>query len=176
MKDWRLTNQENYLKGQPLRYSRWVSRGSGWDHDHCAFCWAKFPAEWEAGYTARWMDSTGFVLSAIVISRGSSAGVWNCKSPGKSVRQAGLIVAQHKKSVAAGQRFLLFYIELQILINYTDRIIAANRTACIGSSADSSAGILSPASGLIAAPGQGKIFPRLPRSTSYGMMTLYERR
>lgn len=50
MKDWRLTNQENYLQGKPLRYSRWFSRGPGWDHDHCAFCWAEFPREYAAGY------------------------------------------------------------------------------------------------------------------------------
>lgn len=50
MKDWRLTNQENYLQGKPLRYSRWFSRGPGWDHDHCAFCWAEFPQEYAAGY------------------------------------------------------------------------------------------------------------------------------
>ena len=50
MKDWRLTNQENYLQGKSLRYSRWFSRGPGWDHDHCAFCWVEFPREYAAGY------------------------------------------------------------------------------------------------------------------------------
>ena len=54
MKDWRLTNQENYLQGKSLRCSRWFSRGPGWDHDHCAFCWAEFPREYvlHAGRTA----------------------------------------------------------------------------------------------------------------------------
>ena len=40
--DWRLTNQLNYLKGATLsrrEYSRW---SDSWDHDHCAFCGAKF--------------------------------------------------------------------------------------------------------------------------------------
>lgn len=50
MRDWRLTNQENYLQGKTLRYIHWVSPKPGWDHDHCEFCWAKFPEEWEAGY------------------------------------------------------------------------------------------------------------------------------
>lgn len=51
MKDWRLTHQENYLQGKVLRYSRWEKSGkAGWDHDHCEFCWAEFPAEYEAGY------------------------------------------------------------------------------------------------------------------------------
>jgi hypothetical protein len=40
--DWRLGRQERYL--QPARlcwkqHSRWSDE---WDHDHCAFCWAKF--------------------------------------------------------------------------------------------------------------------------------------
>jgi hypothetical protein len=42
--DWRLTNQEDYLKGVTLihRKYRQYPKNSEWDHDHCAFCWAKF--------------------------------------------------------------------------------------------------------------------------------------
>ncbi|MGA2035170.1 MAG: hypothetical protein ABSG68_23230 [Thermoguttaceae bacterium] len=45
--DWRLSNQENYLKGVTLvhrRYRRYPLDPT-WDHDHCAFCWAKFMVE-----------------------------------------------------------------------------------------------------------------------------------
>ena len=42
MSDWRLTGQERYLSG-----AVWVRKGyrapsARWEHDHCAFCWAKF--------------------------------------------------------------------------------------------------------------------------------------
>lgn len=36
--DPRLTNQAAYLTGVELRRQAWTGR----DHDHCAFCWAKF--------------------------------------------------------------------------------------------------------------------------------------
>jgi hypothetical protein len=45
--DWRLTNQEAYLKGATLvrrRYRRYA-KNADWDHDHCEFCWAKFMME-----------------------------------------------------------------------------------------------------------------------------------
>ena len=40
--DWRLTDQEDFLTGITLvrvPYEQW---SQSWDHDHCAFCWAKF--------------------------------------------------------------------------------------------------------------------------------------
>ena len=37
--DWRLTNQENFLKGETLKHSKWVTLEESWDHDHCSFCW-----------------------------------------------------------------------------------------------------------------------------------------
>ena len=49
--DWRLTGQERYLRGATLVRKRWVAPRPEWDHDHCAFCWAKFPHEVEEGYT-----------------------------------------------------------------------------------------------------------------------------
>ena len=39
--DWRLTNQENYLRGAEFRKSRYVAPRAEWDHDHCEFCWTK---------------------------------------------------------------------------------------------------------------------------------------
>lgn len=57
-KDWRLTNQENYLKGVSLvhRKYRQYPENPKWDHDHCAFCWAEFslreaPEALKEGYT-----------------------------------------------------------------------------------------------------------------------------
>ncbi len=45
--DWRLTNQEKYLKGVALRMSRFKVRAGrpDWDHEHCEFCWAKIVEE-----------------------------------------------------------------------------------------------------------------------------------
>jgi hypothetical protein len=40
-KDWRLTSQEKYLMGVSLVHRRYQPIGAN-DHDHCAFCWAKF--------------------------------------------------------------------------------------------------------------------------------------
>ena len=43
-KDWRIVNQEAYLKGKHLvRCAFWESASS--DHAHCAFCWEKFGKE-----------------------------------------------------------------------------------------------------------------------------------
>ncbi len=40
--DWRLTNQEKYLKDVILRWKKYTKYREGWEHDHCEFCWAKF--------------------------------------------------------------------------------------------------------------------------------------
>lgn len=40
--DWRLTNQEAYLKGAVLVKAQYAAGSDRWDHDHCEFCWAKF--------------------------------------------------------------------------------------------------------------------------------------
>jgi hypothetical protein len=40
--DWRLTNQERYLKGVALRWQPYSPASPGNDHDHCEFCFAKF--------------------------------------------------------------------------------------------------------------------------------------
>lgn len=40
--DWRLTNQEKYLEAKRLTLKRWTQTRPHWDHDHCAFCSAKF--------------------------------------------------------------------------------------------------------------------------------------
>lgn len=41
MGDWRLTNQEKFLKGVSLRYDKYSPRSRS-DHEHCEFCWDKF--------------------------------------------------------------------------------------------------------------------------------------
>ena len=42
MTDPRITNQKTYLLGVALAKKAWVRPAPDWDHDHCAFCWAKF--------------------------------------------------------------------------------------------------------------------------------------
>jgi hypothetical protein len=54
--DWRLRGQERFLKGALLHRARYVRPRPDWDHDHCAFCWAKFmeedlPGVLHCGYT-----------------------------------------------------------------------------------------------------------------------------
>lgn len=45
-KQWRIANA-SHLKGLRLQFRRYSRWRDGWDHDHCAACWAKF-AEFEA--------------------------------------------------------------------------------------------------------------------------------
>ena len=40
--DWRLTNQERYLRGVALVWRTYASASPQTDHDHCEFCFAKF--------------------------------------------------------------------------------------------------------------------------------------
>ena len=40
--DWRLHGQERYLKGKTFVWKAWSQYREGWDHDHCAFCNARF--------------------------------------------------------------------------------------------------------------------------------------
>ena len=47
--DWRLHVQQNYLRGVALHWARYKQPSEDWDHDLCAFCWARF-AEANAGY------------------------------------------------------------------------------------------------------------------------------
>ena len=48
--DWRLMDQEEYLKGVSLKHSRYVTFNESWDHDHCAFCSDKIDASTENAY------------------------------------------------------------------------------------------------------------------------------
>ena len=45
--DWRFTSQDRYLKNVTLihRTYRRYPLNPDWDHDHCAFCFAKFMIE-----------------------------------------------------------------------------------------------------------------------------------
>jgi len=47
--DWRLTNQENYLKDKRLRYLKYRKEDFG-DHEHCSFCWEKFDSNEQMAY------------------------------------------------------------------------------------------------------------------------------
>jgi hypothetical protein len=40
--DWRLQNQEDYLKGVTLTFKAYSKYREEWDHDHCEFCQMKF--------------------------------------------------------------------------------------------------------------------------------------
>jgi hypothetical protein len=42
--DWRLRGQGNYLQGVTLIHRAYHrhNKNPDWEHDHCAFCWAKF--------------------------------------------------------------------------------------------------------------------------------------
>lgn len=40
--DWRLTNQESYLRGRTWIRKPYRKYRDDWDHDHCSFCFAKF--------------------------------------------------------------------------------------------------------------------------------------
>ncbi|MBQ6182415.1 MAG: hypothetical protein IJK33_00810 [Clostridia bacterium] len=42
MNDWRLMGQEEYLSGKTLYRIKFIKLSDEWDHEHCAFCWAKF--------------------------------------------------------------------------------------------------------------------------------------
>ena len=45
--DWRLQGQEKFLQGALLIHRRYrgYAKNPAWDHDHCAFCGAKFMVE-----------------------------------------------------------------------------------------------------------------------------------
>ena len=54
MSDWRLQNQDKYLKGVRLHWSEYRKFREGWEHDHCEFCSRKFSetgGELSSGYT-----------------------------------------------------------------------------------------------------------------------------
>jgi hypothetical protein len=58
--DWRLTNQEQYLRGVTLYRRRYTSHRPGWDHDHCSFCWAKFSESLPDAFREGWTTSDGY--------------------------------------------------------------------------------------------------------------------
>lgn len=67
MDDWRLTGQEDWLKGVKLLFKPYQRYSATWDHDHCEFCYAKFslrPGDLSEGYTTedqyRWICSPCF--------------------------------------------------------------------------------------------------------------------
>jgi hypothetical protein len=62
--DWRLTDQEGYLKDAELTWRRYRARSDTWEHEHCAFCWAKFmDPEYSDGHR-RFIEDHPEVLTA----------------------------------------------------------------------------------------------------------------
>lgn len=46
--DWRIRgDSQSYLQAVALHYRRYFRWSEAWDHDHCAFCWAKFMVDGE---------------------------------------------------------------------------------------------------------------------------------
>jgi hypothetical protein len=69
LNDWRLTNQERYLKGATLVWHSYAPANPKNDHDHCEFCFAKFmqtehPETLQVGYSTpdrdRWICKACF--------------------------------------------------------------------------------------------------------------------
>ena len=56
--DWRLRGQERDLAGATFRHQQYRAPSAEWDHDHCAFCWAKF-MEPEAAAAGGLSDTLG---------------------------------------------------------------------------------------------------------------------
>ncbi len=48
--DWRIRNQAKYLLGKKMVFQNYLLMNQSWDHDHCEFCWKKFPEECDKGY------------------------------------------------------------------------------------------------------------------------------
>jgi hypothetical protein len=63
--DWRLQGQERYLSGVRLIWKDYREWSPDWEHDHCAFCRAKFmnrddvPDVLQAGYAAQGAGPNG---------------------------------------------------------------------------------------------------------------------
>ncbi len=70
--DWRLTDQQEYLQGKTLHWRRWVPPKKTWDHDHCAFCWARI-CDVEDGQPEAWTTEDNYW--------------WVCKKCGEDFRE-----------------------------------------------------------------------------------------
>ena len=44
-RDWRLSFQSEHLRSETFVQKTWTQTRPDWDHDHCAFCWAKMGPE-----------------------------------------------------------------------------------------------------------------------------------
>ncbi len=50
-KDWRLTNQMNYLYKKSLKKGSFKPYRKGWEHEHCAFCSEKIDSSISLAYS-----------------------------------------------------------------------------------------------------------------------------
>jgi hypothetical protein len=60
--DWRITNQDAYLRNRTLRWTVWRAPRVEWDHDHCEFCWAEIsdrPVDDHTKYNEAWVTEDG---------------------------------------------------------------------------------------------------------------------
>lgn len=64
--NWKLHGQEEYLTNAVFQFSRWKLLDPHWDHDHCAFCWAKFS------------ESGGEDLAEGYVTRDGDWNAWVC--------------------------------------------------------------------------------------------------
>ena len=48
--DWRITNQEKYLKDKCVKRVYFRKHSSAWDHDHCEFCHNKFDSDTQEAF------------------------------------------------------------------------------------------------------------------------------
>jgi hypothetical protein len=79
--DWRLTNQESYLRGVRLRLKQYRAYSGSWEHDHCEFCWAKFVDPEHSDAHRRLAEEEGFVTEGYATTSDYSRGpdyVWIC--------------------------------------------------------------------------------------------------
>lgn len=55
MKEWRLTNQEEYLMSIKWKYIKYIPGSDISDHEHCEFCWetfSKYDGDLHEGYNS----------------------------------------------------------------------------------------------------------------------------
>lgn len=57
-----MTDQDRFLLGRTLRWATWSPYRDGWEHDHCAFCWAEIsdrPVDDHTEFNVAWVTDDG---------------------------------------------------------------------------------------------------------------------
>ena len=79
--DWRLTDQESYLRGVRFQRKPYRVYRESWEHDHCAFCWAKFVDPEHSDAHRRLAEQEGSVTEGYATTSDYPRGadyVWVC--------------------------------------------------------------------------------------------------